>query len=434
MRLSVVRRIAAPFLIVAALIVVAARAHADTTTVVAPQPLQVRLLRGPEDVAGSAAITRADSIAKATLEQRKREAGRQFYYWIGSGVLAGLGLLFGFGLNAWRNWATQGAAQMVHHDEMFRTHLERFADQKQAASVRVAAAIGLKRLTELRNPLKLRHKDYPFRDDIIRLLVESLATETSATAAADRADTAVLDAIQEQLVEIGLPALQTLVNRHRRWFPAPEDASKPADADKLKESPLFVASRDVIARVIFEASPGEVDSSPEMPSRWRLVKRWRRRPGNQWLDEGGLSDVVLTGAGLWTARLEGAYLTGAHLEGANLGSAHFEGTTLMDAHLDGAYLVAAKLGGADLRSAHLERAILRGAHLEGAYLAEAHLERADLSRAVDWDKAESWKDANWWDAVISDEQRAWFEEHYPRKKTQRPATTDEESGQERPSS
>jgi len=168
------------------------------------------------------------ALRERELEQARSRDEQQAGYWYWS-IWAAIGgaLLF-----AWRNWVSQGTAKLTHLDETFRTYLEQFTGRGKekgltvGPAARIGASIGLMNLTRQRyplgffgsrwvrwsaNPFKLFRVDHPYREDIVRLFVESLATEIEQP---------ILGAVRDRLVEIGQPALQILVDKHREWFAA----------------------------------------------------------------------------------------------------------------------------------------------------------------------------------------------------------------------
>jgi hypothetical protein len=354
-------------------------------------------------------------LRRREVENREAQDFWQRFIWVAS--------IFGVGGGFFLTWkrikaleqtakAAEQAAEFSHHDQMFQTFLQQFANAQEQTNIRIAAAIGLTRLSKA--PSRLEKGSYPFQDEVINLFVETLRRETNDD---------VLQAVRRQLIEVGAPGLQVLVNMHREWYSA-DDARE----GRLQHTPNLVEGIRSISEII---------------------RKLREDSAQRWLDGRGLGNCVLQAANLWGAKLSnanlrhvdfrGANFWGANLEGADLSNADLSNADLravnlwdadlQDADLRGADLRQAGLRGADLRDAdfrgvdlfgaNLEGANLEGANFRGANLESANLEGAKLQEEVlPGDKHTEprhvdLQEANWWDARISDAQREWLSHYFP---------------------
>jgi hypothetical protein len=306
------------------------------------------------------------------------------------------------------SWIRNRAREERQNEDMFRSFLERFTDRSQDSSVRIASCIGLQHVSTKRSRIDKRKQPYLAR--VTHLLVESVFTE-------DHPD--VRNTIRDQLIEIGGPALQTLVNRHREKFPTNDpkqwysvmpaalalrltNLGDPVCAIKPEDLPTnYIASRDAIAGIIKKAEPGNLarpfddyESEPMPASIHQKAERW--------LDKYGLSDISLVGVNLSGAYLEQAYLGRAHMEYANLTHAYMEHTYLGGAYMGYASLNEAYMRHANLSVARMEYANLDGANMEHVSLEWARMEHANVIRAILRDATlideADWTGCNWWDA------------------------------------
>ncbi|MEM9136500.1 MAG: pentapeptide repeat-containing protein [Cyanobacteria bacterium P01_F01_bin.42] len=122
-------------------------------------------------------------------------------------------------------------------------------------------------------------------------------------------------------------------------------------------------------------------------TRWREADKLDRvRPGETYLNNSKIRELVITGngQGLYYSHL--LNLTGINLRGANLVSADFTGSNLKDGALQGANLANASLNGANLNCAYLQDADLSNAKLSQTQLDEADLTGTTLTGACieDW--------------------------------------------------
>lgn len=98
------------------------------------------------------------------------------------------------------------------------------------------------------------------------------------------------------------------------------------------------------------------------------LNRWSRNVFLKW------PNLKASWVDLSESVLKGVFLRSARLEGVDLGLARLEGADLREAYLGGAQLNAARLEGANLGSARLEGAIFFLAHLENTDLRKAHFD------------------------------------------------------------
>lgn len=385
---------------------------------------------------------------EASIEQRKAEfaaaeraaksQARRDTWQIRTWRFGFIAVAIGIILTWLRIRAMEEAAAAPHNDEMFRTFLERFADTGQKKNIRIASCIGLGYMTRARSRIatswQFWQRDYPFRTPVIHLLVESIFTED---------DPEVRNTIRDQLIEIGGPALQTLVDRHRenfppwreersrsnpRWLPLThyDEKTGKLEIDVCELPPNFIASRDAIAGIVQKAQRGNVTSEWHNPLRpafewsvsirklraairdWREYRRFTKR--ERWLDFIGFMDVSLISANLFGVNLWGANLWGANLSYANLSGANLWHATLDGANLWHANLFHASLYGAGLREANLSRSLLSSAGLSLANVQSARFANTNgIDQAI-------WPACNWWDAEeMPPDALMWLQEHYPRE-------------------
>ena len=324
---------------------------ADTTggVVVAPAPPTASV--APQR-------TFADSMAIETHRLAEWHFWAQLGYW----AIAGVAVAIGFGLTWKRIKASEEAALAPSRDAQFATYMAQFTNRKLDKGVRIAAAIGLQLLAGKKGRVE---GDYPLRDSVIALFVESTYTET---------DKDVLAALRDRLIAIGGPALQPLVDRHRRRVRLQQN--RECETTTSVPKPAFEASRDAIVGIIRHLSPSELGWAQPRADRGhhRLVVHLRRGRGTvstRYLNDSHLHGVCLAWADLWSMSLSGADLSLVGLRGTSL-----EATDLS----------LACLTGADLSDVYGKRAILNGADLSkawvvGANLADASLKRADFTLA-----------------------------------------------------
>ena len=110
-------------------------------------------------------------------------------------------------------------------------------------------------------------------------------------------------------------------------------------------------------------------------TRWRdAIKLDRVRPGNSYLNNRQVQELVITGDGEGKDYSQLVNLIGINLQGANLIDANFQGSDLSQANLQGANLTDA-----NLILANLNQAQLQDANLSRAKLVQAQLEATDLT-------------------------------------------------------
>ena len=313
-------------------------------------PTPASLVRPPD----RQRMTVADSVAIETLRLEQAKRTDQIWYWLLGSIPVLTGLLF--------TCSRIHASREATREALFSKYTHELADTSLSNPVRIAAVRGLGELAGAGG--WLYRGDKALRDRAIELLVESLYTESS---------NAVLDKLKERLVEIGGPALQPLVERHRDRIRKEHDPDGRATLSVSLE--VFEASRDALSAIVRKES-GSL-------------------PGNKSIrmDGWGLSDMLLSGANLRGARLRKWLMLHADLSEALLSHADLSGAILM---------------AADLTGARLAQATFKDANLSGAVLG-----RSLVSQARDWKLAGTWSGANWWDAVITVDQARWFQEHYP---------------------
>jgi len=108
---------------------------------------------------------------------------------------------------------------------------------------------------------------------------------------------------------------------------------------------------------------------------WRnTIKLDRVRPGNSYLNNRQIQELVITGNGEGKDFSQLVNLTGINLQGANLIDANFQGSDLSQANLQ-----SADLTDANLIRANLNQAQLQDANLSRAKLVQAQLEATDLT-------------------------------------------------------
>jgi uncharacterized protein YjbI with pentapeptide repeats len=381
-------------------------------------------------------------VRREQLLAERRGKIAQSMYWIALAIGAG----FGFYLTMRRIRASEMATITEHYDrrysgDMPTKYIEQLSNPKNARSMRVAGVTELRALADAVDPLDT--EKHPYRTQVVNLLVESLVNHPNLE---------ILPTIRDQLVEIGPPAIQKVVDRHRERFGILKQ-----DKKIDPEDPAFKASRDTIIRILKKNGAHQLVLQKclngEITPHWhRLVARITRsklswqRVHRKWLSEWfrlpvvtlswnkvpprvvpELSDLNLSGADLLEANLSGADLSYVNLNYANLPYVNFSGANLSYVNLSDAFLAAVNLSSADLsfvnfsdanlRYGNLSNANLWSADLSGAILWSANLSGADLSE-VNWKETNNCGAANWWDADITDEQRAWFAEHYPREKNE----------------
>ena len=289
-----------------------------------------------------------------SLLKRHELRQEQVRGWWQNGYWSALALagMIGFYLTLRRIRALEANTKTEHNDRMLSEHMERFSDPKNTVSVRIGGVIGLGSLADVVDPLD--KKRHPYRDQVVNLLVESLVNHPNM---------AILDTIRDQLVEIGPPAIRRLASRHRERF---ETGIKElfSDIEPEKETdPLdtaFMASRDAIARILTKHAACDLVMhgwlEGKITPQWRRLLAWvRREEVPQWAVP-------------------------------------------------------------DLHEINLTAANLREATLSGANLGHANLSDTKLESAKNWEKTEDCLGSNWWDADIFDEQKKWFQEHYPMEK------------------
>lgn len=110
-------------------------------------------------------------------------------------------------------------------------------------------------------------------------------------------------------------------------------------------------------------------------TRWRDAEKLDRvRPGETYLNNSKIRELLLTGNGQGQSYDYLLNLAGINLQGANLVKADFTGSNLKDGSLQGANLANASFIGANLNCAYLQ-----DANLSNAKLAQAQLDEADLT-------------------------------------------------------
>ncbi|MGK7894148.1 MAG: pentapeptide repeat-containing protein [Xenococcus sp. (in: cyanobacteria)] len=111
---------------------------------------------------------------------------------------------------------------------------------------------------------------------------------------------------------------------------------------------------------------------------WRdAIKLDQVRPGNSYLSNRQVQQLVITGNGQSKDFSQLLNLTGINLQGANLIDVNFQGSDLSQANLQGANLTDA-----NLIRANLNQAQLQDADLSRAKLVQAQLEATDLTGAI----------------------------------------------------
>ncbi len=113
-------------------------------------------------------------------------------------------------------------------------------------------------------------------------------------------------------------------------------------------------------------------------TRWHdAIKLDRVRPGDSYLSNRQVQQLVITGDGQSKDFSQLLNLTGINLQGATLIDANFQGSDLSEANLQGAFLTDA-----NLIRANLNQAQLQDADLSRAKLVQAQLEATDLTGAI----------------------------------------------------
>ncbi|WP_250565523.1 pentapeptide repeat-containing protein [Adonisia turfae] len=122
-------------------------------------------------------------------------------------------------------------------------------------------------------------------------------------------------------------------------------------------------------------------------TRWReAIKLDRVRPGETYLNNSKIRELVLTGNGQGQSYENLLNLAGINLRGANLVDADFSGSNLKNGAMQGANLANTSFIGTNLNCAYLQDADLSNAKLAQAQLDEADLTGSTLTGACieDW--------------------------------------------------
>jgi hypothetical protein len=326
----------------------------------------------------------------------------------------------------------RSATLIERQDRRVEVYRSDFLSSDKPLSARLSAVAGLRRLAEETDPFA--ENSYPYREEVVVLLVESITIESDQT---------MLDAIRENLVLIGPHALEILVKRHRARWPAetltrqvgsgpigrpewyPDDFDPSVGKSKIDQNLLpedFRASRDTIARILYDLSRRCETHTHSKPDHGIDIMPCGEKgsPCLQWLGPDHLDGIALTGADLRFVCLSKLGLKRARLDAADLSAADLRKVDFSESDLTGTYMMGAKMqkvvlshvllkkalfDRARLEEATIDNADARGAvfeasHLKGTKFLYTHLAGAALYKAYDLENAE-FVASNWWNTLES---------------------------------
>jgi hypothetical protein len=258
-----------------------------------------------------------------------------------------------------------------------------FSDPSNPASVRLAAATELGRLAAESDPHDC--DKYPFRDHIIRLLLESVD---------ECKDQATLETVADVLGGIGIPALRPLLTENKRRFSSETDWMVETDDEDVDE-PDF--DRMLMSqRALMHAIGLILRTNP-----YSLVK------------------TSLSGddQGVFMQNLRGVDLNHASLRQSSFVSVNLRQSTLDGARFDDARFWLCTLSQADLFLSGFSGVLWRNVECVFTSFDNAHFEYADV-KDCDLKKSPSFPDAhlegcNWWEADTTEDQKKVLKEKYP---------------------